>query len=91
MNREDIDAVETLCREILRYINRATKEKVIGDITFKSVVKKIEGGKYHILDLGGGTRKVKCCIPNVEIKVGQAVYVKMPRGELQDIHICGVV
>ena len=91
MNREDVEAVEILCRETLRYINRAAKEKVTGDITFKSVVKKIEGGKYHILDSGGQTRKVKCCIPNVEIKVGQAVWVKMPRGNLQDIHICGIV
>ena len=91
MNVENIEAVEILCKEILKYIDRATKEKVRGDITFKTVVKKVEGEKYYILDTDGTTRKVKCCIPNINLNVGQAVYVKKLQGKLNDMHICGVV
>ena len=91
MNNEDAEAVETLSKEILKYINRAVKEKITGDITFKSVVREVEGDKYCISCMDGTARKVKCCIPNVKLRVGQAVYVKMMQGKIRDMHICGVV
>jgi len=42
------------------------------------------------MDDGGVERKVKCSIPNAALKVGQYVWVKVPCGRLEDMHICGV-
>jgi hypothetical protein len=61
------------------------------DRTYKSVIKRINKKGYVILDRTGSERIVKCCIPGIEFRVGQSVWVKEPMGKLNDIHICGVV
>ena len=82
-------------REIFRSIQIMIDEKIgnyKADKTFPSVIKqKNTDGTYIVLDDSGGERKVKCCIPNLDLKVGQRVYIKIPNGSLQNIHICGVV
>lgn len=61
------------------------------DRTFASVIKNInKNSTYTIIDDGGIERKVKCSIPNAALKVGQYVWVKVPRNRLEDMHICGV-
>lgn len=81
-------------REIIKTIQIIIDEKLgnyKADNTFPSVIKqKNTDGTYIILDDSGGERKVKCCIPNVSLNVGQRVFVKIPNGSLQNIHICGV-
>lgn len=66
MNKEDMDAVDTLCREILKYINRASKEKTASDRTYRTVIKRIDKNGYVITDEIGQERTVPCGIPNVE-------------------------
>ncbi len=61
------------------------------DRTYKSVIKRIDKKGYVILDRTGSERTVKCCIPNLEFRPGQSVWVKEPMGDLKGIHICGVV
>lgn len=62
------------------------------DITFVSVIKQVNSnGTYIINDQLGTNRTVKCAIPNITLTNGQAVYVKIPSGNLKRIHICGVV
>ena len=61
------------------------------DRTYRSAIKAITPKGYIILDNSGSERTVKCCIPGVELKVGQNVWVKVPEGDLNGIHICGVV
>ena len=61
------------------------------DRTYKSIIKGINKKGYVVLDRTGSERTVKCCIPNIEFRVGQSVWVKEPMGNLNDIHICGVV
>lgn len=82
-------------REIFRSIQIMIDEKIgnyKADKTFLSVIKqKNTDGTYVVLDDSGGERKVKCCIPNLDLKVGQRVYLKIPNGSLQNIHICGVI
>ena len=82
-------------REIIKAIQIMIDEKIgnyKADKTFPSVIKqKNTDGTYVILDDSGGERKVKCCIPNLDLKVGQRVFVKIPNSSLQNIHICGVV
>ena len=90
MNKEDVDAVDILCKEVLKYIDRAVKEKTASDRTYKTVIRKIVKKGYVIIDETGSERTVKCCIPDLNLRVGQAVYVKMMQGQLKDMHICGV-
>lgn len=61
------------------------------DRTYKTVVKRVVKKGYVVLDETGNERIVRCCIPGVELKAGQMVYVKMMKGQLKDMHICGVV
>ncbi len=61
------------------------------DRTYKSVIKNVVPKGYVVLDTGGSERTVQCSIPNVELKIGQTVWVKEPMGDLKGLHICGVV
>ncbi len=91
MNKDNMDAVNILCEEILKYINRAAKEKVKSDVTYRSIIRNITPKGYVVLDRAGGERTVQCGIPGVDLRVGQGVWVKEPMGRLNDIHICGVI
>ncbi|MEZ3462808.1 MAG: hypothetical protein K1W23_11795 [Lachnospiraceae bacterium] len=78
--------------EILKAIKYAVeRQKVNCDRTYRSVIKRIDKKGYVIIDRTGSERTVKCCIPGIEFRVGQSVWVKEPMGKLNDIHICGVV
>ena len=78
--------------EILKAIQYAVDKHTINcDKTYKSVIKNITPKGYVVLDNAGGERTVKCCIPNLDLKVGQMVWIKEPMGKLNDIHICGIV
>jgi len=61
------------------------------DRTYKSVIKRITKKGYVVLDSTGSERTVQCCIPGLELRVMQSVYVKEPMGKLNELHICGVV
>lgn len=86
--QEETDAINVLVNYILKAVDNKT---VNCDKTYKSVIKEITTKGYVISDNSGQKRTVKCCIPNIELKVGQSVWVKEPMGKLRDIHICGVV
>lgn len=79
--------------EILKSI-QSMIDKSIGDYkadrTFKTVIKGIAKNGYIILDQVGTERIVKCCIPDLKLRIGQAVYVKMMQGKVKDMHICGI-
>ena len=78
--------------EILKAIKYAVDRKEVNcDVTYKSRIKILSKKGYVVLDRSGSERTVKCCIPELELKVGQSVWVKEPMGKLGDIHICGVV
>ncbi|MCI8923632.1 MAG: hypothetical protein HFI45_06480 [Lachnospiraceae bacterium] len=91
MKKEDTDAVDILGRVIIKYINKALKERVVSDITYESVIKNITPKGYVVLDRSGQERIAQCCIPGVALKMLQRVWVKEPMGNLNKIHICGVV
>ncbi len=63
------------------------------DRTYKSIIKRIDKKGYVVIDETGSERTVKCCIPNIELRVGQSVWVKEPMGRIADadLHICGIV
>ena len=77
--------------EILKAIKYAVeRQKIDCDRTYKSVIKGINKKGYVVLDRTGSERTVKCCIPGIELRPGQSVYVKEPMGDLKGLHICGV-
>lgn len=87
-NPEDIEAINVLVKEIVK----AVRGNVVNcDRTYRTVIKRIVKKGYVILDETGNERTVSCCIPGLELKAGQGVYIKMMQGQLKDMHICGVV
>lgn len=80
--------------EVFRSIQLMLDRKIDqykADKTYPSVVKGISRKGYVVLDASGSERTVKCCIPNISLRVGQRVFVKEPMGDLRLIHICGVL
>ena len=60
------------------------------DRTFLSVVSEVhENGTYTIMN-EGQKHKVKCVIPNIELKTGQQVWITVPCGDLKGMFISGV-
>lgn len=81
-------------KEILKSIQELI-DKSIGnykaDRTYQSIIKRITSEGYVILDSTGSERTVQCCIPGLELKVMQRVWVKEPMSEIRNLHIVGVV
>ena len=81
-----------LADEILKTIKYAIDRKTINcDRTYRTVIKRIEKNGYVITDETGQERTVPCGIPNVELRPMQSVYVKIPCGNLKELHICNIV
>ena len=87
-NQDDIEAIDIIIKNVLMAIE---KNIINRDKTYKSSIKSVTPKGYIIADDTGTDRTVKCCIPNLELKVGQSVWIKEPMGDLNGIHICGVV
>ncbi len=84
--------MSNLAEEILNTIKYAVDKKTINcDRTYESVIKEITPKGYVVVDNTGSERTVQCCIPNIELRPMQSVYVKEPMGRLKDLHIVGVV
>ena len=80
--------------EILKSIETTIDKKLNdykADRTYRSVIKHITPKGYVILDRAGSERTVQCCIPGIELRKFQRVWVKEPMGDLKGLHICGVV
>ncbi|MCX4343122.1 MAG: hypothetical protein OSJ53_04420 [Kineothrix sp.] len=85
---EDIKAANMLARQIAAIVKNHGHKY---DRTFASAVKSInKDSTYTIMDDAGAERKVKCSLPNAALKTGQYVWVKVPCGRLEDMHICGL-
>ena len=83
--------MDNIADEILKTIKYALDRKTVNcDRTYKTVIKQVTPKGYVILDETGSERTVQCCIPNIELRPMQSVWVKIPMGRLNDIHICGV-
>lgn len=78
--------------EILETIKYALERMPLNcDRTYKSVIKDVTKKGYVVLDRAGNEHTVQCCIPNVELRIGQSVWVKEPMGDLKGLHINGVI
>lgn len=83
--------MSNIADEIIKTIQYAIEKKTINcDRTFKTVIKKVTPKGYIILDESGSERTVGCCIPNVSLRAGQMVWVKIPMGDVKGMYICNV-
>ncbi len=84
--------MNNIADEILKTIKYAIDRKAVNcDITYESIIKEITPKGYVVLDRAGSERTVQCCIPNIELRPTQKVWVKEPGSDLNKIHICGVI
>lgn len=81
---------EEIFKSIQEMVDRAVSNYKV-DRTYQSIIKNITPKGYVILDRSGQKRTVQCCIPGVNLRMMQSVWVKEPMGDLKGLHICGVV
>ena len=81
---------EEIFKSIQTMVDR-TVDNCKVDRTYESVIKNITPKGYVVLDRAGSERTVQCCIPNIELRPTQRVYIKEPMSDLNKIHICGVI
>ena len=81
---------EEIFKSIQTMVDRAVANCKV-DRTYQSIIKNITPKGYVVLDRSGQERTVQCCIPGVNLRIMQSVFVKEPMGDLKGLHICGVV
>ena len=81
---------EEIFKSIQTMVDRAVANSKV-DIIYQSIIKNITPKGYVILDRSGQERTVQCCIPGVNLRIMQSVFVKEPMGDLKGLPICGVV
>ena len=64
--------------------------KYCTDKTFPSVVYSVNSDGTYTIVKAGQKYNVKCSIPGLLLELGSNVWVKIPSGRIQDMHICGV-
>ena len=82
----------TIKDEIIKTIDIMVKsaiKKIKMDKTYPSVITSVEKGKY-VVTLNGRNYTVKCSLPNADLRVGQGVWIKIPNGDFNSKHICGI-
>ncbi|MCM1100147.1 MAG: hypothetical protein NC079_00650 [Clostridium sp.] len=80
--------------EILKSIQTMIDRKAAeykADRTYRSVILRAGAKGFTVLDETGSERIVGCSIPDVHLSAGQKVWVKEPCGDLNGIHICGIL
>lgn len=83
--------MSNIAEEILRTIKYAVDRKSINcDRTYKTVIKDITKKGYVVLDRAGSERTVQCCIPGVELRKMQSVWVTEPQSDLNNLYISGI-
>ena len=81
---------EEIFKSIQTMVDRAIANCKV-DRTYESIVKEITPKGYVVLDNTGSERTVQCCIPNLNLRKMQRVWVREPMGNLNKLHICGVI
>ena len=81
---------EEIFKAIQAMVNKTIANYKV-DCTYQSIIKNITPKGYVIIDRTGSKRTVKCCIPDLNLRIMQKVWVKEPMGDIKGIHICGVV
>lgn len=84
-----MDFVNTIVNEVVKAIEKKNS-KLSYDKTFPSVVYGVNDDGTYIIIKENQRYNVKCAIPNSNVRLGSKVWVKIPCGQLKDMHICGI-
>lgn len=85
-----MDFKEEIFKSIQIMVDRVVMNCKV-DRTYESVIKEITPKGYVVLDNTGSERTVQCSIPNLNLRKMQRVWVREPMGNLNKLHICGVL
>ena len=83
----------TIKDEIIKTVDIMVKsalKKQSYDRTFLSIISEAHGNETYTIMYEGQKHKVKCGIPNLELKTGQQVWVTVPCGDLKGRFVSGV-
>lgn len=84
-----MDFISTIVDEVLRAIRKEGKNNY-SDKTFPSVIYGVnDNGNTYTIIKDNQKYKVKNAT-NTTLSLGQSVWVKIPCGRLNDMHICGL-
>lgn len=87
--RNELEAVDVLVNKIIAVVDKKIS-KLSHDKTFPSVVYGVNADGTYTIVKAGQKYNVKCAIPGLQLGLGSNVWVKIPSGRMQDMHICGV-
>jgi len=61
------------------------------DRTFASVITQVHtNNTYTVLAQDGSEREIYSCLPSLSLNTGTKVWVKLPSGSINNMHICGI-
>lgn len=83
-----MDFITTIVNEVIRAIQKDNKTSYY-DKTFPSVVYGVNSDGTYTIIKDNQKYKVKCAL-NTTLSLGTHVWVKVPSGQLHEMHICGM-
>ena len=87
--RSELDAINVIANKIIAVVDRKIS-KLSFDKTFPSVIYGLNSDGTYTIIKANQKYNVKCAIPGLQLGLGSNVWVKIPSGRMQDMHICGV-
>ena len=87
--RSELDAIDVIANKIIAVVDRKIS-KLSFDKTFPSVIYGLNSDGTYTIIKANQKYNVKCAIPGLQLGLGSNVWVKIPSGRMQDMHICGV-
>lgn len=80
--------------ELLNTVQIMTNQKIKRyktDKTFASVIKQVNtDDTYTIIDEDGTERVIYSSVPSLDLQTKTKVWVKIPCGNINHMHICGI-
>lgn len=87
--RNELEAVDVLVNKIIAVVDKKIS-KLCCDKTFPSVIYGVNSDGTYTIVRANQKYNVKCAIPGLQLGLGSNVWVKIPSGRMQDMHIYGV-
>ena len=87
--RNELEAIDVLANKMISVVDKKIS-KLYFDKTFPSVVYGVNSDGTYTIVKANQKYNVKCAIPGLSLGLGSNVWVKIPSGRMQDMHICGV-
>ena len=85
-----MDVAKEILKSIHIIMDREFDNQKI-DRTFASVITQVHTDNiYTVLAQDGSEREVYSCLPSLSLHAGTKVWIKLPSGSINNMHICGI-